>query len=267
MNIGHQQFMPHYDSNTGLRRTQPPWSYGCLKPAENQGAANSARWRMGLARKQQVPETRKCLSLLTRLPINRNEQAQFLKESKDSFWPFQDTTFLLPSPFPFSSRIKSAKHAVGIRLAHESGTWFWCSVSAWITCKTWSTEHSISIRAPWGRRWYYPESHLYCIHPPPLPKWFILNPHNHSYKNSTACVWEGDSLPLSKLDSCGSVYIISRTQNELNHWDNRNWDSTMTDSWRRGTLTQSTRCFTYVVFMCGLSWVFHEGCSVWLFHL
>ena len=105
---------------------------------------------MGLARKQQVPETRKCLSALTRLPINRNEQAQFLKESKDSFWPFQGTTFLLLSPFPFSSRIKSAKHAVGICLAHESGTWFWCSVSAWITWKTWSTEQSISIRAPWG---------------------------------------------------------------------------------------------------------------------
>lgn len=107
---------------------------------------------------------------------------------------------------------------------------------------------------------------IVLIHPP-LPKWFILNPHNHSYKNSTACVWEGDSLPLSKLDNCGSVYIISRIRNELNHWDNRNWDSTMTDIWRRGTLTQSTRCFTCVVFMCGLSWVFHEGCSVWLFHL
>lgn len=101
----------------------------------------------------------------------------------------------------------------------------------------------------------------------PLPKWFILNPHNHSYKNSTVCVWEGDPLPLSKLDNCGSVYIISRTQNELNHWDNRNGDSIMTDSWRRGTLTQPTRCVTYIVFMCGLSWVFHEGCSVWLLHL
>lgn len=46
MDTVHQQSMPHHGSIIGLRRTQPPWHYGCLIPVQNQGATNVARWGM-----------------------------------------------------------------------------------------------------------------------------------------------------------------------------------------------------------------------------
>lgn len=150
-----------------------------------------------------------------------------LKREKGFLLAFStDHSFLPPSPSPFSSRIKSMKHAIGALLAQLH-----VSCVPWVLASL-GRRRAQNIPSPpqplgGGGAIILKIICIVLIHPP-LPKWFIFNPHHHCSKNSTARVWEGDSLPLPTLDNCGSVDMIPRTQNEPNYWDNRRWDSMMT---------------------------------------
>lgn len=111
-----------------------------------------------------------------------------------------------------------------------------------------------------------------CIVPthPPLPKWFIFSPHNHSSKNSTTCVCGGSLYFPQSLTTVDLLTLFLDLRMNRITGISEAVISRWQDTRRRGIqLTQSFRCFTYV-FKYDLSWGFMKSApewNIWLFHL
>lgn len=204
MNTG-QQFMPR-DSNTRLRRTQTTWSYGCLKQYKIRVLLTGQDGERGWLGNSRFLRLGNAYQSLPGYPPTEMSKLSFKKRARISFDLF-GCTFLLPSPFPFSSRIKSAKCAVALTLLIGQARGLGVQ---------WVPELLVRLRAQnipspsellgGGGDIILKVICIVLIHLP-LPKWFILNPHNHSYKNSTVCVWEG-ILYLSQSLTTVDLFIL-----------------------------------------------------------
>ena len=69
-------YMPHHDSSTAPRRTRPPDAMAASYLYRIRVLQTGQGGEWVLVGQQQVPETSKRPSILTRLSIKRNEQAQ-----------------------------------------------------------------------------------------------------------------------------------------------------------------------------------------------
>lgn len=165
---------------TRLRRTWPLWSYGCLIPIQNQGAADrmvgSGCW-IGNSKFLRLVNVHHPFPGYLSTEMSKSN---FRKRAGIPFGLFKVPQLPPTFSLTFSSGTKSVKHAVGGLLAHESITWS-CVWRVFVLLMRRGAWNITSPSKPlWGGGAIILKVICIVLIHPPLPKWCTFIPHDHS---------------------------------------------------------------------------------------